>query len=123
MPNRYGITPLHLAVVLGHVELAHMLISVGADVNFRDQLAKSTPLALALSTYVEGEEVDKMCALIIRLGRNVNPFKPDRRSLDSVMLATMKNNKSLFEAVLKLAKSSDFTKDNEYDKTKKATPY
>ena len=53
-PNRYNpagnhdhSTPLHQAVVAGHEEVVHLLVSRGARLDMKDRIYESTPLGWA----------------------------------------------------------------------------
>ena len=54
-PNRYNpagnhghSTPLHQAVVAGHEEVVHLLVSRGARLDMKDRIYESTPLGWAV---------------------------------------------------------------------------
>lgn len=94
MPNRYGITPLHCAVALGRYDIATLLVQVGAEVNFRDNLSRSTPLTLAMSSFIPDIESNRMISILLK-GNNLNPFKPDRRGLDALMISLMRKDEGL----------------------------
>ena len=96
MPNRYGITPLHCAVALGRYDIAALLVAAGAEVNFRDNLSRSTPLTLALSNFLTDIDTSRLVTSLLK-GNNLNPFKPDRRGLDALMIALMSRDDGLLE--------------------------
>lgn len=114
MPNRYGITPLHCAVALGRYDIAQLLVAAGGEVNFRDNLSRSTPLTLALSNFLPDVETPRLVSSLLK-GSNLNPFKPDRRGLDALMTALMRRDDSLVDKLLKAGVALDPRKDNEYD--------
>lgn len=65
--NYEGLSPLHLAVLRGHKDLARMLLNVGADINAMDIKSGQSPLMHA----VESNNVD-MVHFLIETGCDVN---------------------------------------------------
>ncbi|XP_071325726.1 B-cell lymphoma 3 protein homolog [Trachinotus anak] len=65
--NYEGLSPLHLAVLLGHKDLARMLLDAGADINAMDIKSGQSPLMHA----VESNNVD-MVHFLIENGCDVN---------------------------------------------------
>jgi len=49
-----GITALHSAAMMGHIEIADLLIAKGADVNAKDEITGWTPLHYAASKKIVG---------------------------------------------------------------------
>lgn len=47
MADEIGMSPLHIAVINGHLRLANILINAGAEVNATDRLKRMTPLHYA----------------------------------------------------------------------------
>ena len=69
--NEAGVTPLHLAALMGHKEIAELLIAKGADVNETDSDGK-TPLSSA--AYSGRKEIAE---LLIAEGADVNAKDKD----------------------------------------------
>lgn len=65
--NYEGLTPLHLAVLRGHKDLARMLLDAGADINAMDIKSGQSPLMHA----VESNNAD-MVRFLIESGCDVN---------------------------------------------------
>ncbi|XP_030013409.1 B-cell lymphoma 3 protein homolog isoform X2 [Sphaeramia orbicularis] len=65
--NYEGLSPLHLAVLRGHKDLARMLLNAGADINAMDIKSGQSPLMHA----VESNNVD-MVHFLIETGCDVN---------------------------------------------------
>ena len=64
-------TPLHLAAIFSHYEIAKLLISKGADVNARNDDG-FTPLHQAAYSFSTGPQKIRTIELLIAKGANVN---------------------------------------------------
>ena len=64
--NKFGKTPLHLAVICGHTDNVKALIEAGADINLQDDLEET---ALHKAAY---NGLTKIAVSLIELGANIN---------------------------------------------------
>jgi ankyrin repeat protein len=62
-----GSTPLHLAAVSGHTQVAKLLLTRGAEVNAKDDYYQ-TPLKVAERSYLSTDKKKKVVELLKRNG-------------------------------------------------------
>lgn len=79
--NYIGQTPLHVCAILNHVEVAEVLLSGGATVNYRDEQGVTPFLAACVS----GNE--RMCSLLLK--HNALPTLCDRVGLSPLHHAVL----------------------------------
>lgn len=85
-----GYAPLHYAARKGHIEIAHILLRSGADINIRTRAGKATPL---LRAAYSGKE--NMCKFLVEKGADVRAVDDDgqtvvHRSVSSGNLSLVK---------------------------------
>ena len=71
MKRNGGETPLHIAAIFSHYEIAKLLISKGADVSMRNDLGQ-TPLHQAAYSFSEEPQKIRTIELLIAKGADVN---------------------------------------------------
>jgi len=91
--DKYGVTPLMVAVLKGHTEVARLLIEKGADVNARN---KDGVTSLMLASMKGHGEIAKMLA---EKGADVNARNKDGET--PLILAVYNNNEDVVEVLLK----------------------
>ncbi|XP_077383355.1 uncharacterized protein bcl3 [Festucalex cinctus] len=94
MKNFRGLSPLHMAVLHGHKDLAAMLLGAGADVNTMDIKSGQSPLILA----VESNNAE-MVRFLIESGCDVN--RPSYSSNTALHCACARGQADVVRALLK----------------------
>jgi ankyrin repeat protein len=104
--DRYGRTPLHLAVEKDRLSAARVLIKGGANVNARDD-GGLTPLLAMVDRQILGrqsEENEELVALLLASGANPKDIKPNRpgskRGTSALELATANDHEAAFRLLI-----------------------
>ena len=106
--NAKGLTPLHLTVIEGNIEVTKLLISEGANIEIKDSRSKSSPLLYACQN---GRT--KLLQLLLESGSDINAKSADGTS--AIHFATQSGRTDMVKLLLQ--KGFDVNCKNKFGET------